>query len=91
VIESFWHEAEEQTERLLLQHAAEVEAVAEALLKKGDLTGKECTEIIAQTAAGTPVIGEDVPLLQHAAADDRQVAPLDQVSVEASEQIPGSD
>jgi cell division protease FtsH len=91
VIESFWQEAEEQTERLLHHHAAEVEAVAEALLKKGDLTGKECTEIIAQTAAGTSVIGEDVPLLQHAAADDRQVAPLDQVSVEASEQIPGSD
>jgi cell division protease FtsH len=48
-IEHFWREAEERTEQLLLAHAAEVEAVAHALLEKGDLTGKECLEIMAQT------------------------------------------
>jgi cell division protease FtsH len=45
--EHFWNQAEESTERLLIQHRVEVEAVANALLERGDLTGKECLEIIA--------------------------------------------
>jgi cell division protease FtsH len=53
-VERFWKQAEESTERLLLQHMPEVEAIARALLEKGDLSGKECVEImsnIANTAA----------------------------------------
>ncbi len=50
-IERFWEQAEEGVEKLLRQHAREVEAVAQALLAKGDLTGKECLEIMARAAA----------------------------------------
>ncbi len=49
--ERFWREAEEQTERLLRLHAAEVEAVAQALLVKESINGRECVEIIRQAAA----------------------------------------
>jgi cell division protease FtsH len=45
--EEFWMKAEESTEKVLRQHAAEVEAVTRALLDRGDLTGKECLEIMA--------------------------------------------
>jgi len=48
--ERFWRETEEQTERLLLLHTAEVEAVAEALLEKNGISGRECVEIIKQAA-----------------------------------------
>jgi len=48
--EHFWKQAEESTERLLVQHGVEVEAVAKALLERGDLTGKEVLEIIANAA-----------------------------------------
>jgi cell division protease FtsH len=51
-VEHFWRQAEESTENLLRLHAAEVEAVADALLTKGDLTGKECLEIMVNTAHG---------------------------------------
>jgi cell division protease FtsH len=51
-VEHFWKQAEESTERLLLAHRAEVEAVANALLEKGDLSGKECVEIMVQVASG---------------------------------------
>jgi cell division protease FtsH len=49
-IERFWKQAEEATERLLRLHAAEVDAVAQALLDRGDLSGTECVEIIQQAA-----------------------------------------
>jgi cell division protease FtsH len=49
--ERFWREAEDQTERLLTQHAAEVEAVAHALLEKHGISGRECVAIIQQAAA----------------------------------------
>jgi hypothetical protein len=51
LVERFWQQLEEQTEQVLRAHAPEVHAVAETLLKKGDLTGKECVEIIKRTAA----------------------------------------
>jgi cell division protease FtsH len=47
----FWREVEEQTERFLREHAAEVDAVAKALLEKGDIGGQECVEIIKQAAS----------------------------------------
>jgi cell division protease FtsH len=52
-VELFWEQAEEQLERLLRQHSAEVEAVTKALLARGDLNGKECLEIMAQAAHGS--------------------------------------
>ncbi|RPI81413.1 MAG: AAA family ATPase [Chloroflexi bacterium] len=45
-VERYWQELEEKTELILRQHSIEVEAVANALLEKGDLTGKECIEIM---------------------------------------------
>ncbi len=51
-IEHFWEQAEEQVERLLRQHSAEVEAVTQALLARGDLNGKECLEVMALAAHG---------------------------------------
>ena len=51
-VELFWEQAEEQVERLLRRHSAEVEAVTKALLDRGDLSGKECLEIMAQAAHG---------------------------------------
>jgi hypothetical protein len=49
-IQHFWVQAEERVEQLLRMHSAEVEAVAQALLSRGDLTGKECIEIMEQVA-----------------------------------------
>jgi cell division protease FtsH len=51
-IEHFWRQAEESTEKLLRMHSAEVEAVAKALLEKGDMTGKECLEVMVRTVHG---------------------------------------
>jgi len=48
LIEKFWSRLEEQTSTVLWEHEAEVHAVAEALLKRNDLTGKECIEVIMQ-------------------------------------------
>ena len=49
IIDSFWNQAEEGVEKMVLQHSKEVEAVTKALLQRGDLNGKEVLEIIAQT------------------------------------------
>jgi cell division protease FtsH len=59
VVEKFWRKLEEQTEQILVQHAAEVHAVAQALLDRNDLTGKQCIEVIrAATANAEPVNSE---------------------------------
>jgi len=59
VVEKFWRKLEEQTERILIEHSAEVHAVAQALLDRNDLTGKQCIEIIRTAAANsTPVDSE---------------------------------
>jgi hypothetical protein len=91
VIENFWQEAEEQTERLLRHHAAEVEAVSEALLEKGDLTGKECAAIIAKTAAGFSVPRESLPLIQQVEENALHPEVIDQVPVDAEEPLTGPD
>jgi cell division protease FtsH len=49
-VEKFWRKLEDQTTQILLQHPAEVHAVAQALLERGDLTGKQCIEIIRAAA-----------------------------------------
>ncbi len=41
LLERFWKTMEEQTEQLLTQHAAEVEAIAQALLQRNDLSHDE--------------------------------------------------
>src|SRR5687767_968060 len=56
VVESFWRKLEEQTEQILAKHAPEVHAVAQALLDRNDLTGKQCIEVIR--AAAVPTDGE---------------------------------
>jgi hypothetical protein len=50
VVEKFWRKLEEQTEQVLLAHTAEVHAVAQALLDRNDLTGKQCIQIIRSAA-----------------------------------------
>ena len=45
-MKEFWKDAEVKIERLLRDHRAEVEAVANALLLKEDLSGKELVQII---------------------------------------------
>jgi hypothetical protein len=51
-VEEFWEQAEERTEQVLRAHSVEVEAVARALLERGDLTGKECLEVMANALHG---------------------------------------
>ena len=51
IVEKFWRKLEEQTELILLKHSPEVHAVAQALLDRNDLTGRECIEIIRWAAA----------------------------------------
>jgi cell division protease FtsH len=92
-VENFWKECEEHTERLLLQHADEVEAVAMALLERGDLTGKECAQIIAEAAARkleSAVDGRQPVLQSEPTSQERNVI---QVSATTSSQVslPGSD
>jgi cell division protease FtsH len=56
IVEKFWRKLEEQTEQVLVTHSAEVHAVAQALLDRNDLTGKQCIEVIRNAA-----INKDAP------------------------------
>ena len=61
VVEKFWRKLEEQTEQILMKHAPEVHAVAQALLDRNDLTGKECIQVIRAAAANSePVDSESL-------------------------------
>lgn len=62
VVEKFWRKLEEQTERILSTHAAEVHAVARALLERNDLTGKECIEIIRAAAVNSEPFNSELLL-----------------------------
>ena len=68
VVEKFWRKLEEQTEQILTKHAAEVHAVAQALLERNDLTGKECIEVIRTAASSDEV--DDSELLLKALVED---------------------
>ncbi|MCC7359746.1 MAG: AAA family ATPase [Anaerolineales bacterium] len=46
LIEKFWKTLEEQTEQLLVEHAAEVDAIAQALLEKGELSNAETLQFL---------------------------------------------
>jgi hypothetical protein len=60
VVEKFWRKLEDQTARLLSEHAPEVHAVAEALLEQNDLTGRQCIEIIQNAAvSGAPTVDSE--------------------------------
>jgi cell division protease FtsH len=62
-MERFWMSLEEQCERFIHGHAAEVSAVAQALLEHESLTGEEVVELIEKAGAtpenGVPVIDLD--------------------------------
>jgi len=63
VVEKFWRKLEEQTELILLRHSAEVHAVAQALLDRNDLTGKQCIQVIRSAAAANSTEAVDSELL----------------------------
>ena len=52
VVEKFWRKLEGKTSEILGKHSAEVHAVAQALLDRNDLTGKQCIEIIQSASNG---------------------------------------
>jgi cell division protease FtsH len=59
VIEEFWRKLEDKTEEILAKHAAAVHAVAQALLERNDLTGKQCIEVICSAPSnGEPFNSE---------------------------------
>ncbi len=59
--ERYWKMLESQVEQLLQDHAAEVHALANALLERNDLNGKEAVEIIEAARAEAIARGEHVP------------------------------
>jgi cell division protease FtsH len=62
VVEKFWNKLEQQTEEILVKHAAEVHAVAQALLDRNDLTGKQCIEVIQAAAANSEPVNSELLL-----------------------------
>ncbi|MFT3895668.1 MAG: AAA family ATPase [Anaerolineales bacterium] len=62
VVETFWARLEEKTEEILVAHSVEVIAVAEALLVKGDMTGRECVEIIKAASTNTETVSGETLL-----------------------------
>ncbi len=49
-MKSFWKDAESKTEKLLRDHWAEVDAIAQALLDNDDLSGQEIVRIIKEVS-----------------------------------------
>jgi cell division protease FtsH len=62
LIEKLWVKLEEQTENILAAHSPEVHAVAQALLERNDLTGRECIEIIKGSAANSEPLNSEMLL-----------------------------
>ena len=62
VVERFWRKLEEQTEQVLLAHSAEVHAVAQALLDRNDLTGKQCIQIIRSASTNEETLDSELLL-----------------------------
>ena len=59
IVSKFWGRLEEQTTMLLTKHSAEVHAVAQALLDRNDLTGRQCIEVIRNAATSTEVFDSE--------------------------------
>ncbi|HLO14849.1 MAG TPA: AAA family ATPase [Anaerolineales bacterium] len=62
IVDRFWRKLEEKTAQILLEHSAEVHAVAHALLERSDITGKECVEIIRTAAADNEPVDSELLL-----------------------------
>jgi cell division protease FtsH len=62
VVEKFWRKLEEQTEKILVEHAGEVHAVTQALLDRNDLTGKQCIEVIRSATTNAQPVNSEVLL-----------------------------
>jgi cell division protease FtsH len=62
LVEKFWRKLEEQTEQVLTTHSAEVHAVAQALLDRNDLTGKQCIEIIRAASTSDQALDSELLL-----------------------------
>jgi cell division protease FtsH len=73
VVEKFWRKLEEQTEQILVKHASEVHAVAQALLDRNDLTGKECIQVIRAAAAESSSEPVNSELLLKSLVDETMV------------------
>jgi cell division protease FtsH len=73
VVEKFWRKLEEQTEQILAKHSAEVHAVAQALLDRNDLTGKQCIEVIRYAAHTNNSESVDSELLLKSLVDETMV------------------
>jgi cell division protease FtsH len=73
VVEKFWRKLEEQTEQILTKHSAEVHAVAQALLDRNDLTGRECIHIIRSAAATSNSESLDSELMLKSLVDETMV------------------
>jgi hypothetical protein len=58
-VQKFWRKLEDQTTKILSEHAPEVHAVAQALLDRSDLTGKQTIEIIKTAAAENTVFDSE--------------------------------
>jgi cell division protease FtsH len=75
-VENFWQDAEEKTALLLRQHTHEVEAIAQALIEKGDLSGRDVLEIITQVNGRNGNSSEDVsPVLPITSMTNTPVVP----------------
>ena len=59
IVEDYWRKLEAKADEILTAHASEVIAVAEALLVKYDMTGKECIEIIRSAANGNAEVDSE--------------------------------
>jgi len=59
VIEKFWKKLEEKTAEILAAHSAEVHAVANALLERRDMPGRDCVAIIQGAANGNGVVDSE--------------------------------
>jgi cell division protease FtsH len=62
IVEKFWRKLEEQTEQILVKHAAEVHAVAQALLDRNDMTGKQCIDVIQAAAVNAEPVDSEMLL-----------------------------
>jgi cell division protease FtsH len=62
LVEKFWKKLEEQTEQVLVSHSAAVHAVAQALLERNDLTGKQCIEVIRAAATDDQTMDSELLL-----------------------------
>jgi len=69
-IENVWIKLEEKTSEILFAHSVEVHAIANALLERNDLTGKQCIEIIQSSATASNIEKVDSELLLKALVED---------------------